>query len=142
MSLTPLLNATPAIQVHAFAAMAALVLGLVLLAGPKGTLPHRFMGFTWAALMLTVAISSFWIHTIKQWNGFSLIHLLSIFTLAMLPIGILAAHRHQVRRHRGTMIGLFAGALLIAGVFTFLPGRIMHDVVFGAGPQDPGAQMR
>jgi uncharacterized membrane protein len=29
------------------------------------------------------------------------------------------------------MLGLFVGALVIAGVFTFLPGRIMHAVVFG-----------
>ena len=29
------------------------------------------------------------------------------------------------------MLGLFIGALVIAGVFTFLPGRIMHAVVFG-----------
>jgi uncharacterized membrane protein len=29
------------------------------------------------------------------------------------------------------MIGLFTGALVIAGVFTLLPGRIMHAVVFG-----------
>jgi uncharacterized membrane protein len=29
------------------------------------------------------------------------------------------------------MTALFAGALVIAGVFTLLPGRIMHDVVFG-----------
>jgi uncharacterized membrane protein len=29
------------------------------------------------------------------------------------------------------MVGLFVGALVIAGVFTFLPGRIMHAVAFG-----------
>jgi uncharacterized membrane protein len=29
------------------------------------------------------------------------------------------------------MTGLFMGALVIAGVFTFLPGRIMHAVAFG-----------
>jgi uncharacterized membrane protein len=29
------------------------------------------------------------------------------------------------------MMRLFIGALVIAGVFTFLPGRIMHAVVFG-----------
>jgi uncharacterized membrane protein len=29
------------------------------------------------------------------------------------------------------MIGLFSGALVIAGLFTLLPGRIMHAVVFG-----------
>ncbi len=29
------------------------------------------------------------------------------------------------------MIGLFAGALVIAGIFTLVPGRIMHGVIFG-----------
>ena len=29
------------------------------------------------------------------------------------------------------MIGLYLGALLIAGLFTFVPGRIMHKVLFG-----------
>jgi uncharacterized membrane protein len=28
-------------------------------------------------------------------------------------------------------VGLFTGALVIAGLFTFWPGRIMHAVVFG-----------
>jgi uncharacterized membrane protein len=50
----------------------------------------------------------------------------------VLPIGVLAAHRHEVERHRRTMIGLFFGALVIAGLFTLWPGRIMHAVVFGS----------
>jgi uncharacterized membrane protein len=29
------------------------------------------------------------------------------------------------------MTSIFFGALIIAGVFTFLPGRVMHAVVFG-----------
>jgi hypothetical protein len=29
------------------------------------------------------------------------------------------------------MIGVFMGALLIAGAFTFLPGRPMHSFFFG-----------
>jgi uncharacterized membrane protein len=29
------------------------------------------------------------------------------------------------------MIGIFSGALVIAGPVTLLPGRIMHAVVFG-----------
>jgi hypothetical protein len=33
--------------------------------------------------------------------------------------------------HRRIMILIFAGALVIAGLFTLLPGRIMHSVVFG-----------
>jgi uncharacterized membrane protein len=131
MSLAPLLDAAPAIPVHAFAAMAAFVLGVIQLAAPKGTLPHRTIGWIWVVLMLAVAASSFWIHQIKLWGPWSPIHLLSIFTLVMLPLGVWYAHSHRVVDHRRVMIGIFSGALVIAGLFTLLPGRIMHTVVFG-----------
>jgi uncharacterized membrane protein len=131
MTLAPLLQATPAIQIHAFAAMAAFALGIIQLSAPKGTLPHRTLGWLWVALMLVVCITAFFIHAIRLWGPWSPIHLLAIFTLIMLPFGVLAAHRHAVERHRRAMIGLFSGALVIAGLFTFAPGRIMHAVLFG-----------
>ena len=131
MSLAPLLDAAPQIPLHAFAAMAAFVLGLVQFAAPKGTLPHRTIGWIWVALMALVAVSSFWIHQIRLLGPFSPIHLLSIFTLAMLPFGVWFAHRHRVADHRRVMVLMFSGALVIAGLFTLLPGRIMHAVVFG-----------
>jgi uncharacterized membrane protein len=131
MTLQPLLQATPAIQLHAFAAMSAFALGIVQLCAPKGTLPHRTLGWIWVALMLVVSITAFFIHTIRLWGPWSPIHLLAIFTLIMLPLGVLAAHRHAVEHHRRTMIGIFVGALVIAGAFTFVPGRIMHAVAFG-----------
>jgi uncharacterized membrane protein len=131
MSLAPLLDAAPQIPLHAFAAMAAFVLGLVQFAAPKGTLPHRTIGWIWVALMALVAGSSFWIHQIRLLGPFSPIHLLSIFTLAMLPFGVWFAHRHRVADHRRVMVLMFSGALVIAGLFTLLPGRIMHTVVFG-----------
>jgi uncharacterized membrane protein len=131
MSLAPLLDAAPAIPVHAFAAMAAFALGLVQFAAPKGTLPHRTIGWIWIALMAAVAVSSFWIHQIRLLGPWSPIHLLSIFTLTMLPLAAWKAHTHQVRAHRRIMIFTFLGALVIAGLFTLVPGRIMHGVVFG-----------
>jgi uncharacterized membrane protein len=131
MSLAPLLDAAPAIPLHAFAAMAAFILGVVQLAAPKGTLPHRTLGWIWVLLMAFVAASSFWIHQIRLVGAWSPIHLLSIFTLVMLPLGVWRAHRHQVDAHRKTMISIFVGALVIAGLFTLLPGRIMHAVIFG-----------
>jgi uncharacterized membrane protein len=131
MSLAPLLNASPTIQTHAFAAMAAFVLGVVQLAAPKGTLSHRTIGSIWVVLMLIVSISAFFIHVIRLWGPWSPIHLLAIFTLIMVPLGVWRAHRHDVTRHRCIMVGLFTGALLVAGIFTFYPGRIMHAVVFG-----------
>jgi uncharacterized membrane protein len=131
MSLAPLLDAAPAIPLHAFAAMAAFALGVVQLAVPKGTLPHRTVGWVWVALMAAVAISSFWIHELKLLGPWSPIHLLSIFTLVVLPLAVRRARHHDVAGHRRIMIFTFTGALVVAGLFTFVPGRIMHAVVFG-----------
>jgi uncharacterized membrane protein len=131
MSLDPLLAAPLVVQVHAFAAMAAFALGIIQFVAPKGTLPHRTMGYAWVGLMLVVAASSFAIHGIRQWGGFSAIHLLSVMVLVLVPLALLAARRHHVGTHRWAMISLFAGALVIAGAFTLLPGRIMHRALFG-----------
>jgi uncharacterized membrane protein len=131
MTLAPLLAADGAIRLHAFAAMAAFVLGVVQIGAPKGTIPHRTIGWVWVALMLAVSISAFWIHTIRLWGPWSPIHLLAIFTLVMLPVALLHARRHRVRQHRIAMLSLFFGGLVIAGLFTLFPGRIMHAVMFG-----------
>lgn len=130
MTLEPLLNASVAVRLHAFPAVAAFAVGLVQLTAPKGTLPHRAIGWIWIVLMSFVAISSFFIHTICTVGPFSVIHLLSIVTLVVLPLGVWRARRREIRAHRRAMLLLFLGALLVAGVFTFMPGRIMHDVVF------------
>ena len=131
MSLAPLLQASPVIQIHAFAAMSAFALGVAQLVAPKGTIPHRILGWTWVALMVVVSVTAFFIHQIRLWGPWSPIHLLAIFTLVTLPLGVWRARRHEVEHHRWTMIGIFTGGLVIAGAFTFVPGRIMHAVVFG-----------
>src|SRR5580704_6285297 len=100
MNFAPLLDAAPAIPLHAFAAMAAFVLGVVQLAAPKGTLLHRTLGWIWVILMLVVALSSFWIHQIRRLGPWSPIHLLSIFSLVMLLLGVFYARRHNVRGHK------------------------------------------
>jgi uncharacterized membrane protein len=131
MSLTPLLNAAPEIQIHAFAAMSAFALGIVQLAAPKGTLPHRTLGWIWVVLMLVISASSFLIHGIRIWGPWSPIHILSVFTPIMLAVAVVAGRRHRVRTHKITMMSVFAGALVLAGLFTLVPGRIMHTVLFG-----------
>jgi uncharacterized membrane protein len=131
MSLGPLLSAPPPIPWHAFAAFAALAIGGVQLALPKGTPRHRVMGYVWVALMLVIAISSFWIQQIRLIGPFSPIHLLSILVLVTVPLAAWHAHNHRVAKHRKVMMSLYVFALVGAGVFTLLPGRIMHAVVFG-----------
>jgi uncharacterized membrane protein len=131
MTLEPLLSASPAIQLHAFAAMAAFALGIVQFLRPKGTSAHRAIGWLWAGLMLVISVSAFFIHELRLWGPWSPIHLLAILTLVTLPIGVLHARRHRIGQHRIFMISIFCGALLIAGLFTFVPGRIMHAVIVG-----------
>ena len=118
MSLAPLLQASLVIQVHAVAAMAAFVLGIVQLSAPKGTVPHRLLGWIWGAIMVVVSVSAFFVHEIRLWGPWSPIHLLAVFTLVMLPLGVWRARRHEVQHHRWTMIGTFTGGLVVAGVFT------------------------
>lgn len=126
-----LLAAAPlVIQLHIAGAVTAFVIGSVLLAGVKGTGLHKRLGWIWVAAMALTAISSLFIKVINP-GHFSFIHLISGWTLIALPMGIFAIKRRDVRRHRRTMTGMFVGGLVIAGLFTFLPGRLMWHVFLG-----------
>src|ERR1700753_2006149 len=103
MTLAPLLAAPPVIQAHAFFALAAVVIRAVQFLAPKGTLPHRSVGWAWVILMMLVAGTSLFIHTIRTWGPWSPIHLLSLFTLAIVPFAVWRARRHDVIGHRQTM---------------------------------------
>ncbi len=125
-----LLDASPVIQLHIAAALTALVIGTVLLIGVKGTRRHRILGWSWVSAMAATAISSLFIHSINP-AGFSLIHLLSGWTIISLPMAIYAIRRGKVQAHRRAMTGMFVGGLIVAGAFTFLPGRLMWAIFFG-----------
>lgn len=118
------------IRVHVAAAVTALLLGTVQLIGIKGTGVHRVMGWSWVLAMLTVAISSFFIRQINPGN-FSWIHLLSGWTVIALPMAVVAIRRGNVRNHARGMAATFVGGLIIAGAFTFIPGRLMWEMFFG-----------
>lgn len=134
MTLEPLFQASPAIQVHAFSAVAAFGLGAVVLFRRKGGFVHRLLGRIWVALMVVVALSSFFIHTIRVWGSWSPIHILSIAALLALAHGVAMIRRRNVRAHRRIMQSTFLGTLVVAGLFTLLPGRIMNAVLFGPAP--------
>ena len=118
------------IQLHIAAALTALLLGTIQLVGIKGTGVHRLIGWSWVIAMLTVAISSLFIRQINP-GSFSWIHLLSGWTLIALPMALFAIRRGRVARHASGMTWTFVGGLIVAGVFTFLPGRLMWEVFFG-----------
>ena len=81
--------------------------------------------------MAGVALSSLVVNTTCTFGPFSWINLVTLVTLVTLPFAVLAARRRQASRHATMMVSLFTVALVIAGAFTFVPGRIMHDVAFG-----------
>lgn len=134
MNFEPFLAASPAIQIHTLAAILAFGLGGLVLFRRKGDRLHRMGGRIWAGLMLAVCLSSFFIHTIRMVGPWSPIHLLSLATLYALWRGVTMARLRRIADHRRTMQLTYAGALVAAGFFTFMPGRIMNAVFFG-GPQ-------
>lgn len=124
------MQASPVIQLHLAAALIGFGLGVVMLNSRKGRTFHRTAGWVWAVAMTVVVISSFFIHEIFP-GHFSYIHLLSGYTAVTLPIALVAAKRHNVKLHRRNMVGMFFGGMIIAGGFTFLPGRLIGRMFFG-----------
>ena len=117
---------------HALVAFAAVAVGAVQMFSRKGTRRHRWFGYVWCGMMFFVAISGFFIHSIKLWGLFSPIHLLSALTIMALARAIWCARTGRIRQHQRIMTILFWLALVVTGVFTFFPGRIMFAVVSGA----------
>ncbi len=122
MSLDPLLEAPPIIQIHALGAMAAFVLGLIQVIAPKGTLPHKTLGALWIAIMIVVTASSAFIYRpapegTPYWERLSLIHLFIPITAFGLVSGIrlLVRGGPELKRHSWPFISVFVGGLIVAG---------------------------
>lgn len=150
MTLAPLLNASLAIQFHAFAGLAAVALGVLQFVAPKGTIPHRTVGWIWAVLMVSMLASGFFINDVKAWGPFSpnvcylasnshflnvrcaSIHMFTMYFALVIPYAVLHARNHDMKRHRRMMTWLMFGALTVAGLFTLDKARIMNAVVTGS----------
>ncbi|HEY3814478.1 MAG TPA: DUF2306 domain-containing protein [Caulobacteraceae bacterium] len=125
-----LLAAQPVqIKLHIAAALTALLVGTVQLIGVKGTTVHRVLGWTWVLAMGTTAISSLFIRELNP-GRFSFIHLISGWVIIALPMALWAARTARIQLHGRLMAGLFLGGLIIAGLLTFIPGRLMWRLFF------------
>lgn len=133
MDLTPITQSILAVQLHAGAAVLAIVLGTIVMLMKKGTAIHKVMGRIWLALMAVVALSSFGIAEIEMFGPYSILHGLSIYTLFALTSAFWSARTGNIAAHRSSMISLYVLALLLTGGFTLLPGRRMHAVIFADG---------
>lgn len=66
----------------------------------------------------------------KFLNHFGWIHLFSILTIYTVPTAYFAIKRGDVKSHKRKMILLYFGAIIIAGGFTFAPGRFLNELFF------------
>lgn len=130
-TLLPLIDADPAVQVHVGAALAAVAFGPLAVFRSRRDRWHKIVGYAWVTAMAAAAVSSFWIHGFGIVGPFGPIHLLSIWTLIALGLGVRHAVKRRFVQHRRTMKSLYFWALGVAGLFTLLPGRRMHRVLFG-----------
>jgi len=119
------------------AALASLVFGLSIFARKKGTKVHRLTGRAYVFFMVVTAVSAFFIRSVgpnetySLLTNFSAIHLLIPLTLVYLFLAIRAIRKGDVKAHKLSMIFTFVGGIVVAGAFTFLPGRHMHSLFFG-----------
>lgn len=116
--------------VHLATIVPAIPLGAYLIWARKGGPRHKALGKLWISLMAVSAVSTLFLRQINE-GGFSFVHLFSVLTLVVAPLAVLAARRGDVAAHRSHVTGLFVGALLVAGFFTFVPGRTMWVWAFG-----------
>lgn len=131
MPLAPLLSASLAIHLHVFGVSVAIIATALIFTRARGTGQHRVFGWVWVSGMGLAAISSFFIRSVEGGAGFSPIHLISIYVLVSLVFGLRAIRKHRnIRAHRSAMLGMTIGGLGIAGALSFLPGRIMSEMLF------------
>ncbi len=118
------------LQLHIAAALTAFAIGCVMLARPKGDALHKGLGWTWVLAMMTTALSTFFFPWVLR-GRFSVIHGLSAWVAISVPMAVVFVRRGDIRAHRRVMTGNFLGGLIIAGAFTFVPGRLMWRMFFG-----------
>ncbi|HEX8191599.1 MAG TPA: DUF2306 domain-containing protein [Allosphingosinicella sp.] len=118
---------SPALIIHLGTVLPALPLGAWLLVARKGGALHRLLGRVWGAMMVTTAISSFWL---QENGGLSFIHVFSVITLVSIPLGIFWIRRGNLERHRRAMTSTYIG-LVVAGLFAFAPGRLLWTWLLG-----------
>lgn len=118
---------------HLVTVIPCFFIGAVLLIIQKGTKTHKTWGKAYMILMLTTA----WITLFMPakvgpqiLGHFGWIHSFSLLTLYTVPTAYTAIRRGDVKAHKRKMVLLYFGAIIIAGGFTFVPGRFLYEVFF------------
>lgn len=137
-------------HLHLATIVPAFLIGTFLLSRRNGTPTHKMLGRIYILLIVLTGIITLFMPAQvgpRFLGHFGFIHIFSLLALYSAPTAYLAARRGNTKVHRRSMIGLYVGGILIAGVFAFLPGRMLHNLVFGqtvnfSGPPSASVEFR
>ncbi|MFT6870063.1 MAG: putative membrane protein [Paraglaciecola sp.] len=118
---------------HLATVIPCFIIGTMLLVIKKGTKIHVNFGRIYMVLMLiTATITLFMQAEVGPtiFNHFGWIHSFSFLTIYTVPTAYIAIKKGNIKVHKRKMILLYFGAIIIAGGFTFVPGRYMHSLFF------------
>lgn len=127
------MNYEQLMYVHLWTVIPCFFIGTILLIIKKGTIIHKLGGQVYMVLMLFTAVVTLFMPAgvgPSFLNHFGWIHLFSVLTIYTVPTAYLAIKKGNIKSHKRKMILLYFGALVIAGGFTFVPGRYMYDLFF------------
>jgi uncharacterized membrane protein len=119
---------------HLITVVPCFIIGTILLLIKKGTSIHRNFGRIYMILMMITAIITLFMPAIvgpRFLNHLGYIHLFSFLTIYTVPTAYLAIKKGDIKSHKRKMIVLYFGAIIIAGGFTFFPGRYLYEMFFG-----------
>jgi uncharacterized membrane protein len=119
-----------ALTIHLATVIPAMPLGAYVLLQRKGGPHHRLLGRIWLGLMFTTAVSTIFIRHINDGN-FSFIHIFTLMTFMAIPRAIITARQGRIDEHKWQLVGVYIGALVVAGLLSFMPGRLMWHWAFG-----------
>lgn len=126
---------TPLLVTHIVAASTALLLGgWQIFLSRKGSVTHRLVGRTWVLLAAYVSVTGFFIKDLNP-GHFSFFHIFSVVTLTTTTLGVIAAVRHDIKRHRGNIIGTWIGMCVAFTLAVAVPERAIPTFVL-AKPGD------
>lgn len=118
---------------HLATVIPCVVLGPIAFILRKNTKAHKIVGRLYCFLMVSTAMFALFLPAHvgpRIFNHFGWIHSFCLLTFYSVTTAILAIRKGQVKKHKRKLIHLYIGAILIAGSFTFYPGRFMHQLLF------------
>lgn len=127
-----------ALSIHLITVIPAIPLGAYVMLSRKGGHRHKMLGKVWLSMMFVTASATIFIRNVNDGQT-SWIHFLTLLTFIAIPQAIITARQGKIEAHKKHLRNFFVGALVVAGLTAFTPGRTMWQWAFGH-PSAPSAQ--